>query len=54
MEYDNLFEDSYYWPKPKGRWLTTFERERKQVVRLEAVFYGVLDKYHKTLAELEY
>ena len=49
VEYDNLLEDSYYWPKQMGRWSATFEREHKNLVRLETQFYEMVDNYYRSL-----
>ena len=49
LDYDNLFEESFYWPKPKGRWSSAFEEERKQVVKLESAFYIVMSEYQNRL-----
>jgi hypothetical protein len=42
-DYDDLLEDSYHWPKPKGRWSSAFEHEREVVIKLEAKFYSTLE-----------
>ena len=42
---NNLFEDSYYWPKPKGQWNAKFEQDQDCVRVLESKFYGGLSAY---------
>lgn len=42
---NNLIENSYYWPKPKDRWQSSFEREKALIESVEARFYSGMSKY---------
>tara|TARA_R110000796_G_scaffold126971_2_gene242138 strand:- start:1222 stop:1809 length:588 start_codon:yes stop_codon:yes gene_type:complete len=49
MEYDNLFEDSYYWPKPKNKWSAKFRIDKSGVDRLESMFYRSIENKFRGL-----
>jgi len=45
---ENLLEDSYYWPKPKGKWQDRFQKDREQLFYLESKFYSQMNSLFKS------
>ncbi|WP_077340036.1 hypothetical protein [Pseudocolwellia agarivorans] len=41
IDRDNLFEQSYYWPKPKGINWSTYYKKRMKLNELEKEYWGI-------------
>jgi hypothetical protein len=51
-EVNNMFENIYYWPKPKWMRWKTFEQKRNKITELEKQYWPIVDSQIEKLSYL--